>query len=56
MYEIDSAPSKTSRTFQILKFNNYNLDLQNSLRIFSKYNQNLYNFPGNSSASLNYAI
>lgn len=29
--EIDSAPSKTSRTLKILKFNNYNLDLQKSL-------------------------
>ena len=34
MVEIDSAPSKTSRTPKILKFNNYNLDLQKSLPNF----------------------
>jgi len=34
MVEMDSTPSKTSKTPKILKFNNYNLDLQKSLLDF----------------------
>jgi len=49
------APSKMSRTLKILKINNYNLIYKNPCWIFSKYNQNFYNFPGNSSALLDYA-
>jgi len=36
MVEIDSTPSKTSRAPKILKFNNYNLDLQKSLPEFPR--------------------
>jgi len=34
MVEMDSAPSKMSETPKILKFNDYNLDLQKSLPDF----------------------
>ena len=36
MAEMDSAPSKTSKAPKILKFDNYNVDLQKSLLDFLK--------------------
>jgi len=52
MVEMDSTPSKLSRTPKIFNFNNYNLDLQKYSQIFFKYDRNFHNFLGNSSTSL----
>lgn len=51
MVEMDSVPSKTSKTPKILKFINYDLDLPKSL---PDYDRNFYNFLDNSSLSLDY--